>query len=95
LKQSLETIRSEARAIIIEVNDYIAQLAKDREAEVMAGLNIKVEATLQMFVDNDMRDNKGQLAQSTLDAISVQGYVMHDGKLVPAVLPPPEKANPP
>jgi antirestriction protein ArdC len=98
LKLSLETIRSEAGAIITEVNGHMAQLAKDREAEVMKGLSNEVEATLQMFVDNDMRDNNGQLTQSTLDAIRVQGYAMQDGKLVPAavaVAPPPEKQNPP
>jgi antirestriction protein ArdC len=97
LRQSLETIRSEAGAIITEVNGHMAQLAKDREAEVMKGLSNEAEATLQMFVDNDMRDNGGQLTQSTLDAIRVQGYAMQDGKLVPAAMAavqPPEKQSP-
>ena len=96
LKSSLETIRAEAGAIITEVNGHMAQLSKDREAEVMAGLNAEVEATLQMFVAGDMRDNGGQLTQSTLDAIRVQGYAMQDGKLVSAAVAtaPPEKQNP-
>jgi hypothetical protein len=93
LKQSLETIRTEAGAIITEVNGHMAEQLKSREAEVMAGLNTEVEATLQFFVDNDMKDT-GQLTQSTLEAIRVQGYAMQGRKLVPATAVPPEKANP-
>jgi hypothetical protein len=56
LKQSLETIRSEAGAIITEVNGHMAQFAKKRVAEVMAGLNTEVEATLRFFVDRDIAE---------------------------------------
>jgi antirestriction protein ArdC len=95
LKRSLETIRAEAGAIITEVNGHMTQLAKDREALGLAGLNAEVAATLQMFVDNDIKDNGGKLTQSTLDAIRVQGFAMQDGRVVPtAAASPPEKANP-
>jgi antirestriction protein ArdC len=91
LKQSLETIRTEAGAIITEVDGHMAQLAKERD-EVIAGLHTEVEATLQMFVANDMKA-ADQLSASTLEAIRVQGFAMQDGKLVPAAAQP-EKANP-
>jgi antirestriction protein ArdC len=87
LKASLETIRSEAGAIITEVNGHMAQLAKDREALAMAGLSAEVEATLQFFVDRDMKD-KGQLSQSTLETIRVQGYAMQDGRVTPTAAAP-------
>jgi antirestriction protein ArdC len=92
LKQSLETIRTEAGAIITVVDGHMAQLTKERD-EVMTGLHTEVEATLQMFVASDMKAT-GQLSASTIEAIRVQGFAMQDGKLVPAAAAQPEKANP-
>jgi antirestriction protein ArdC len=94
LKQSLETIRTEAGAIITEVNGHMAQLAKDREAEVMQGLADETKATLQMFVDDDMARG-GRIRQDTLEAIRVQGYQYKDGQLTKAaVAPPPVPESP-
>jgi antirestriction protein ArdC len=93
LKQSLDTIRSEANAIITEVDGTLAALSQDRGVKAMKGLEGEVKETLQFLADNDMK-SFGKLSQGTLEAIRVQGFAMQDGKLVPAGTVPPEKVNP-
>ena len=59
----------------------------------MKGLETEVGATLQMFVDNDLKSD-GKLSAGTLEAIRVQGYEYKDGQLQKPVATPPEKVNP-
>lgn len=80
LKASLDTIRKEADAIITEIDGQLAALQKDREQTIMQGLADEVKATLQFFVDEDMK-TRGELSADTLTAIAVQGYEYRDGKL--------------
>jgi antirestriction protein ArdC len=80
LKSSLETIRKEAGAIIAEIDGHLAEFEKSHEKEVMQGLAHEVKATLQMFVDEDLRAH-GEPSADTLEAIAVQGYAYKDGKL--------------
>jgi antirestriction protein ArdC len=80
LKSSLDTIRKEANAIITEADAHMAEIQKEREAEVMQGLRDEVKATLQMLVDNDLSVS-GTLSAGTAEAIRVQGYEYKDGRL--------------
>jgi hypothetical protein len=80
LRQSLETIRSEAGAIIAEVDGHMAVMQQEREQAVREGLATEVEATLQMFVNDDLA-RSGELRPDTLEAIRVQGYQYRDGQL--------------
>jgi antirestriction protein ArdC len=86
LKASLDTIRTEADAIIREADTHMALLTKNRE-DVMKGLQGEVKATLQFFVDSDIKD-KGALSPSTSSAIAVQGYQYADGALTRLPAPP-------
>ena len=48
--------------------------------EQQQALSDEVKATLQFFVDNDLKDH-GELTDGTLEAIAVQGYEYRDGQL--------------
>jgi hypothetical protein len=52
----------------------------------MQGLTEEVKATVQFFIDTDMK-NHGELQPGTLEMIAVQGFEYRDGKLEEA--PPP------
>jgi antirestriction protein ArdC len=84
LKSSLDTIRKEADAIITEIDKNFAELSQDKVA--MQGLTEEVKATVQFFIDEDMKNN-GELSPGTLEMIAVQGFEYRDGKLEEA-LPP-------
>jgi antirestriction protein ArdC len=88
LKASLNTIRSEANAIITEVDGHMAELQQSREAEVIQNLKSEVEKTLQFLADGDLQ-RSGAVSASTAEAIRVQGYQFKDGRIqqVPPVIP--------
>jgi antirestriction protein ArdC len=44
-------------------------------------LTAEIQATLQFFVDSDLKE-RGELSAGTLEAIAVQGYTYRDGDLV-------------
>lgn len=49
--------------------------------EQQKALSDEVQATLQFFVDSDLKE-RGELSDGTLEAIAVQGYIYRDGDLV-------------
>jgi hypothetical protein len=55
LKSSLETIRKEADAIITEVDKHFTELPQDKTQTVTQGLEQEVKATMQFFVDEDIK----------------------------------------
>ena len=96
LKASLETIRSAANELITEIDGHFAELQQQREAadkpapvmenitsEQRQEMRDEVQATLQMLVDADMQ-RQGEVTQCTRDAITAQGYELHDGQLYQA-----------
>lgn len=100
LKASLETIRAAASEIITEIDGHFAELQQQREAadkpapvmdsitpEQRQEIQDEVKATLQMLVDADMQ-RQGEITQGTRDAITTQGYELHDGQLREAQMPP-------
>ena len=89
LKASLDTIRKEADAIITEIDKHFAEITQSKEQTATQGLEQEVKATLQFFIDEDMK-NHGALSAGTLEAIAVQGYEYRDGKLEQAA-PAPER----
>lgn len=104
LKSSLETIRSTAATLIDTIDGHFAELQQNREAEQhrlvfenlppeqQQALSDEVEKTLRFFVDNDMQ-TYGEVSESTLEAIAVQGYEYRDGELVKSmsVVPPQQE----
>lgn len=53
LKESLETIRNESADIITKIDEYMDQLAKDRELKIMSKLDAELETSLLKSSDND------------------------------------------
>lgn len=99
LKVSLETIRATAAQLITEIDGHFAELQQDKEQtaeqrpvfenlppEQQQALSNEVQATLQFFIDSDMQSH-GEVTDSTLEAIAVQGYVYSNGKLEKADQP--------
>ena len=93
LKSSLETIRTAAAELITEIDGHFTELQKDREQtaeqrpvfeslppEQQQALSNEVQATLQFFIDSDIKE-RGEVTESTLEAIAAQGYEYRDGKL--------------
>ena len=99
LKSSLETIRATAAEIINSIDGHLQEIQKEREAQQTAEqetpvfdkltpeqqteLSDSVKAMLQTMIDADMQAH-GEVTDSTLEAISTQGYFFHDGELTKA-----------
>ena len=99
LKSSLETIRATAAEIINSIVGHLQEIQKEREAqqtteqetpvfdklppEQQTELSDSVKAMLQTLIDADMQAH-GEVTDSTLEAISTQGYFFHDGELTKA-----------
>ena len=62
--------------------------------EQQQALSDEVKATLQFFIDNDLKEH-GELSDGTLEAIAVQGYAYRDGKLEKLAEPQPVQQEPP
>ena len=97
LKASLETIRTAAAELITEIDGHFAELQKSQEIEQtpvfdklspeqQQALSNEVQVTLQFFINSDMQTH-GEVTESTLEAIAVQGYEYRDGILAKAAVP--------
>lgn len=92
LKASLETIRTAAAELIKDIDEHFAELQQSQDMEQQTpvftnlppeqqqALSDEVKATLQFFVDSDIKE-RGELSDGTLEAIAVQGYEYRDGQL--------------
>ena len=59
----------------------------------MQGLEQEIKATMQMFVDHDIKDH-GAVQPGTLETLAVQGYEYRDGKVEQTVFTePPAQDN--
>jgi len=77
--------------IVIQYTDEAAAIeAADKlNREALQGLEQEVRATVQWFIDEDMK-NHGELRPMTLEIIAKQGYEYRDGKLeLAAPIEPP------
>jgi len=97
LKASLETIRATAAELITEIDGHFAELQKTQDIEKtpvfdklppeqQQALSNEVQATLQIFIDSDIKTH-GEVTESTLEAITVQGYEYKNGELAKATVP--------
>lgn len=81
LKASLDAIRKEAGAIIIEADKYFSDISRSRELAKTQSPELMTRAEMQNLVDGDMT-TQGRVMPWTADVLTENGYKFYAGKLV-------------